>query len=187
MKKFRFFIMAMFIAVVSAGFVSCDEDVSIAYTLEGTWEGNMYISSIYNGRTYQSTYTALDFMRDPYSYSSGMGYWIDYYSNAPWDYVANHIEWTVRNRVIYIHFVEENVNMEIYDYRLSDNHFRGYLRDGDNVVEFNMVHTSSPNWSSYRYGYYDPFFDDYYSKGMIDVDEGDAAVAEKPVRKINKP
>ena len=76
--------------------------------------------------------------------------------------------------------------MEIYDYRLSDNHFRGYLRDGDNVVEFNMVHTSSPNWSSYRYGW-DPYYDYYYSKGMIDVDGGDAAVAEKPVRKINKP
>ena len=192
MKKFRFLIMAMLIATVSAVFVSCDEDVSIAYTLEGTWEGNMYISSVYDGRTYQSTYTQLDFMRDPYSYSSGRGVWVDYYSKAPWDYVANHIDWTVRDRVIYIHFEEDSrisgksIDMEIYDYSLSDNHFRGYLRDGDNVVEFNMVHTSSPNWSSYRYGYYDPFFDDYYSKSFPGMDDEEAVVTEKPVRKINK-
>ena len=77
--------------------------------------------------------------------------------------------------------------MEIYDYSLSDNHFRGYLRDGNTMVDFDLVHTSSPNWSSYRYGYYDPFFDDYYSKGMIDVDGGDATVDKDFVRKINKP
>jgi len=184
MKKFRFLLMTMFIAFVSATFVSCDDDSSIAYTLEGTWRGNMYISSVYDGRTYQSTYTVLDFARDPYTYSSGVGYWVDYYSNAPWDYVANHIEWTVENSVIYIYFVEEDYTMEIYDYRLSDNYFSGWLRDGDNAVEFSMVHTSSPNWNSYDWGYYDDYY--YYSKGMDGVDDGDSTVKAKPVRKIRK-
>ena len=183
MKKFRFYLMALMFAFVSAAFVSCDDDLSIAYTLEGTWEGDMYVTSVYNGRTYEATYSMIDFARDPYTYSSGMGYWVDYYSNAPWDYVANHIEWTVRDRVIYVYFVEECVTLEIFDYRLTDNHFRGCLRDGDNVVEFNLIHTSSPNWSRYRYGYW---YDDYYAKPMMDDDVAIEATAEKPVRHIGR-
>ena len=71
---------------------SC-EDERIANTLEGTWSGNMYISTRYDGRVYDATYTEVTFLKNPYAYSSGEGYWVDYYSDAPWDYVANHIEW----------------------------------------------------------------------------------------------
>ena len=73
---------------------SC-EDERIANTLEGTWSGNMYISTRYDGRVYDATYTEVTFLKNPYAYSSGEGYWVDYYSDAPWDYVANHIEWSV--------------------------------------------------------------------------------------------
>ena len=33
-----------------------DENEDVAYNLWGTWEGNMYMQSQYNGRVYQSSY-----------------------------------------------------------------------------------------------------------------------------------
>ena len=71
--------------------------VHIASSLEGTWEGYTHMQSYYNGRYYNSTYSYVDFTTDPFSFTSGYGHWVDYYSNAPWDYIANNIEWHVRN------------------------------------------------------------------------------------------
>lgn len=42
-KLYTMFMMAM-MAVMAVSFTSC-EDEEIARTLEGTWKGNMYISS----------------------------------------------------------------------------------------------------------------------------------------------
>ena len=59
MKKISTLITAMLAVLLSFTFTSCDEDSDIAYTLEGTWKGNMYVSSTYNGRTYDTTYAIL--------------------------------------------------------------------------------------------------------------------------------
>ena len=57
MKKIYHNMMLMtIIAIASLAFTSC-EDARIARTLEGTWKGNMYISSRYDGRVYNSTYS----------------------------------------------------------------------------------------------------------------------------------
>ena len=151
--------IALFVSVLSLTFQSC-EDESIAYTLEGTWKGNMYVTHQYNNRVYSSTYTVINFQRNPFRYTSGDGYWIDYYSNAPWDYIANHISWNVRDRVITINFLEESNYIEIYDYRLSDRRFKGVIYDGNSRINFSLTHTDSPNWDSYYYGWNDW----YYSK-----------------------
>ncbi len=154
MKKISTLLTVALVALLTMSLTSCDEDLGIAYTLEGTWRGNMYVSSAYNGRTYDATYTELCFTQDPYRYSSGTGYWIDYYSgNAPWRYVANHTEWSVRNGVIRIHLIEENSYVEIADYRLSDRYFDGTIYYGNTQVDFEMNHVSSPNWNDYHYGY----------------------------------
>lgn len=182
MKRFTRFCAFMLVALLPFTFISCDEDDEIAYTLEGTWKGNMYVSLDYNGYEYQSTYSEICFLRDPYTYSSGQGYWIDYYSRAPWDYVANHIDWQVNNGVIRVWFREEGSYVEIYDYRLSDNYFTGTIYDNGNYVDFRLTHVSSPNWNDYEWGW------DYWygakqnarmkSKGVM------PANGEKPVRKF---
>ncbi len=105
--------MLAIVATLGLALTSC-EDEDIAYTLEGTWEGNTYMYSYYNNAYYQSTYSYVDFSRDPFTYTSGTGHWIDYYSNAPWDYVANHIYWWVDNGVINIHFEEDNYTIYLY-------------------------------------------------------------------------
>lgn len=168
-------------AIIAVGFTSCD-DAEIARTLEGTWRGNMYISSSYGGRSYNATYTEITFLKDPGAYSRGNGYWVDYYSNAPWDYVANHIEWTVDFGTIEIYFVEEDTSFDIYDYHLDDDRFFGKINDNGHRVDFELVHTSSPNWSNYRYWGYDDWYDNYYARSRSE--NADSMSIEKPIRYI---
>ena len=59
MKKFTSILTMAFIALMAMTFTSCDEDAEIAYTLEGTWSGNMYVSMEYDGRVYDATYSVL--------------------------------------------------------------------------------------------------------------------------------
>ena len=171
-KLFNNILMMAMMATTAIGFTSCDDE-EIAYTLEGTWKGNMYISSYYDGRTYNSTYSEITFLKDPYAYSSGTGYWADYYSNAPWDYVANHIEWEVNWGDIEIYFVEEGTSLLIRDYHLDDTRFWGTLDDNGTRVDFELYHTSSPNYN--RWGY-DDWYSSYYRT------RGDGTTPEKPIR-----
>lgn len=128
-------------------------DTKYRYSLEGTWKGNMYMNTNYNGYTYYATVTEITFLRDPYRYSSGDGYWMDDYSRAPWDYLAFHIRWTVNNGRIKIYIIEEDTELEIYNYTRIDKRFIGHIATNGNDVEFSLNYVSSPNWSNYIWGY----------------------------------
>lgn len=158
----RVFTYLMMALMTMTFMTACDDDDDIAYTLEGTWRGNMYVSEIYNGAVYDATYTEITFLRDPYEYSSGQGYWVDYYdSGTPWgSYVANNIDWSVRNGVLYVYFRQEGTTIEIHDYRLSGGRFDGTIYYGNTTVNFELDHISSPNYGNYHWG----FYDSYYSK-----------------------
>lgn len=164
MKKLYTLMTIALLAVLSMSFASCNflwnDDDEIAYTLEGTWQGNMYVSSEWNGRVYDATYSEICFLRDPYRYSSGKGYWVDYYDNYGWgrNYVANHIDWTVEYGTIKVYFVEERVTIWIEDYRLNDNYFTGVIYDGSNRVKFRLRHVDSPNWYNYEWGWNDYYY-----------------------------
>ncbi len=69
----RTLLMLMLALGTALSLTSC-EDEEIAYTLEGTWEGNTYMASIWNGQTYNSTRSVVNFNRDPLSFASGTGY-----------------------------------------------------------------------------------------------------------------
>ena len=186
MKK----IYTLLAIMLTCALTSCDwltEDEDIAYTLEGTWQGEMYIKSTWGSRTYNSTYSEVTFLKDPYRYSNGDGYWVDYYSDAPWDYVANHITWRVDFGDIVVWFREEGTTVRIRDYRLNNDHFRGWLQDGENDVKFDLIHISSPNWSYYDHWGYDSWYDDrYWARTRTANDDDSTAATEKPVRHIGK-
>ncbi len=112
----------LLLALTATTLVSCDDDSDIATTLEGTWQGDMEVRTYYDGQYYQAVSSEICFVQDPYTYSSGTGYWIDYYRNSPWrnNQVANHIKWTVSNGAINVYFVEEGTSLEIRNYRLSN-------------------------------------------------------------------
>ena len=100
--------------LISVSFTSCDDE-EIAKTLEGTWKGDMYVTSEWERKYYEAIYTEITFLKDPYAFSSGTGYWVDYYSDAPWDYVANHIDWRVDLGDIHVKFISRAIStiMEI--------------------------------------------------------------------------
>ncbi|MDO4160130.1 MAG: hepatitis A virus cellular receptor 1 [Prevotellaceae bacterium] len=182
MKKISI-LMAMALAMfaVTFTFTSCDDDDDIADTLWGVWEGDMYVESEWDGYTYQASSSVLAFDKDPYEYASGTGYWIDYYSNAPWDYYASNISWTVRNGEIVIYSIEEGQYYYISQYSLSNNYFTGYISDGYNsALYFELVKTSAPYWngdSGYHYSSW------YVNKKSRSADESSDST---PVRRIRK-
>ena len=174
----------MLTALMALTFTAC-EDEYIADTLEGTWSGTMFVSTYYDGRDYYATHSEITFSIDPFRFTKGSGYWVDYYSDAPWDYVANHIEWTVNYRTITVYFVEEGTTLWIENYRLDDAYFEGTIYDGESRVDFQLRHTSSPNWNDYYYGWDGYYYDDYYySKSGVVGAEQKAQKAPKRILKV---
>ena len=152
MKKFTTLLTMAFIALMSISFTSCDEDSDIAYTLDGTWRGNMYVQY----GNVDATYSVIRFDQNDGIYS-GTGYWIDYFDRNYWhgnNYIANRIIWTVRNRDIYITLLDENSDVVIYDYALGDRKFSGYVEaDNGNRAYFELSRDSY-NWrDDYDWGY----------------------------------
>lgn len=191
MKKLMSIISMLLLALTATTLVSCDDDSDIAATLEGTWKGKMELRTEYQDQYYQVISSEICFLQDPYSYSSGTGYWIDYYQNSPWrnNQVANHIKWTVSNGVINVYFKEEGTSLEIRNYRLYRGLFEGTIYYDDQIVNFSLRQVSSPNWNSYTDWGYD-YDDDYYyggyaKKNVAGTRAGEDSTA-KPVRHFGK-
>lgn len=190
MKKLMSIISMLFLTLTATTLVSCDDDSDIATTLEGTWQGDMEVRTYYDGQYYQAVSSEICFVQDPYTYSSGTGYWIDYYPNSPWrnNQVANHIKWTVSNGAINVYFVEEGTSLKIRNYRLSNGYFEGTIYYDNQTVNFSLRQVSSPNWNSYTdwgYGYYDDYYGGYAKKNMVGTRAKDDST-EKPVRHFGK-
>ena len=152
MKKFTTLLTMAFIALMSISLTSCDEDSDIAYTLDGTWRGNMYVQY----GNVDATYSVIRFDQNDGIYS-GTGYWIDYFDRNYWhgnNYIANRIIWTVRNRNIYITLLDENSNVVIYDYALGDRKFSGYVEANNGNRAYFELSRDSYNWrDDYDWGY----------------------------------
>ena len=150
MKKLYTTLMMAMMGMMAMSFTSCETDEEIAYTLEGTWRGDMTIED-YAGYSYVES--EITFLKDPYTYSEGTGLWVDIYDDGY--YYPTHIEWYVKFGTIYIHFVEDNCDVEIRHYTLTGDRFYGEFYDGYNVVNFNMRYASRRyesdyNWRSYH-------------------------------------
>ena len=168
-------------------FTACDsDDEEIAYTLNSDgrdfWHGNLYIQYNYGGVSYISSYSEVEFIKDNYDWASGYGYWVDYYSDAPWDYQAFHIDWKVRDEKIYIYFREDGTSIQIRDYHLSDRYFEGYIYLRDKEVHFKLERRRwydydywERNWYSYDYNHFD-----YYAK----PEAGSTATEQVPYRSL---
>lgn len=184
MKKLLTLASTALVALMTLSLTSCDEDQWIGLNLDGTWEGNMYMYSEYGGRTYRATRTVVEFDTS-LSLSHGTGYWIDYYYNAPWAYTASHIRWTVVNRTIRIHFIEDDYMVYIYDYSVNDRYFSGLIEgeDGKNLT-FSLVNTDPENWDDYDYGWHSYGYGYTKQTDFTRSAEQKDSVSEKPVRHI---
>lgn len=166
MKKFTSFTAIFMMAMMAFTFTSCTDDDDIADTLWGVWEGDMHVWSEWNGQYYEAHESVIQFDRDPDYYATGTGYWVDYYSGAPWDYFASHITWSVENGNIRIYSYEDDTNYYIFDYSLSNNYFTGTIESewGD-PMNFRLVKTVAPNWNDFEWGWdsWDDYYDPWYS------------------------
>lgn len=181
MKK-KNVIFALVMALATLSLSSCDDDEVIADTLWGVWRGDMYVTDYYNGQSYRSSYSIIEFDKDEYSYASGTGYWVDYFSNAPWDYYASPIEWTVNNGTLFIYSTYDDTYFTVYNYRLSDNYFTGEIESEDGTLqEFSMRKTDSPYWDDYTWGYGSYYG---YAKPQIGAKANTTAAEGKHVRRI---
>ncbi len=157
-------IFALLLSMIALMSLTSCEDQSIAYDLEGTWKGDMYM--IRDGHC--ATYSEIEFYGDPFHFTSGSGKWLDVYSNYPGDYFCSRMKWKVSNGVIYISLLDDcDINgrpfeLTIYDYYLDGDRFKGYIDYEGGSRQFSLYHTYSPHWEDYDYGYYDEY---YYSKG----------------------
>lgn len=61
MKKIFTFISAIVLALGALTLTSCNQDQMIGMTLDGSWSGNMYIQTSWDGYTYQTTYSEIEF------------------------------------------------------------------------------------------------------------------------------
>ena len=170
MKKLYTTLMMAMMGLMTLSFTSCETDEEIANTLEGTWRGDMSIED-WNGQSYVES--EITFLKDPYTYSDGTGLWVDYYGGG--NYVPTHIKWYVEYGTIYIHFVEDNWDVEIRHYSLSSNRFKGEFYDGDKTVSFNLRYASRRyendyNWSGSH----------YYTRGI----SADSTAIERPTHRI---
>lgn len=172
MKKIKFYLFAM-MAVLSCGmFTSCDDDLDEARTLSGEWYGDfgMAYTDRY-GDTYHCYDTNLRFYQDgPYA-SHGWGqqvdfYYYDRYSRTPFMRQYFKFEWSINNGRIYMRYpYDRQLDVDIYDYHLSNRYFEGYL--GHSHTFFRLEKLVDFRWSDYdRYGNYDIWWyeDDYWAK-----------------------
>lgn len=166
MKKFKLIAFAV-MAIIGLTLTSC-EDESIAYNLEGTWKGDMYMVR----DNHRASYSEIEFIGDPFRTKSGTGFWYDEYSSRPGDYFCSRIDWKVKNGRIYIWLLDDgDFEIQIFDYTLDGDRFYGYIDYAGGSKEFRLYRTYNPHWSDYDYGY--GYYDDdyYWAKGSRSSDD----------------
>lgn len=188
MGKLNSILSAIVLAMSAMLFTSCDEDVYVGSTLQGTWSGNLYAYSEWNDRMYRASYSEIEFDGDPFRTTTGTGTWVDHYAgDAPWRYYVDHFSWRVSNGCIHLRFWGDGFETYISDYRLNNNYFEGYIYLGSNSGEeyFELRKISDcTSWNSWDYGYYD--WDDYYVRGTRANPAADVDTTAAPLRPVHR-
>ena len=153
MKNFYTYLtMALMAMVTTAAMTACDDrDAMEARTLDGTWTG--YIDTYYqdrwglSGNSYRTT--IYFHQRDRYG---GTGYEVDYNIHSRYDdYYYCEFDWEVYNGEIVINYADSWNPVYIYDYRLSQSSFEGYMDDGTyRDIFFQLYYDGSFDWSRYH-------------------------------------
>lgn len=165
MKKFTTIFKTMLIALTGIiTMSSCEDDAQeVAYTMEGSWTG--YIDTYFedrwgwSGDEYRVTFT---FIRNGnYDYdssTSGRGIETGYNVNDRYhDYYQSRFSWYVDNSysnrpTITIVYDDDQWNpIYIYDYRINNSRFSGYMDDGTNrSIKFDLYYDSDFNYNGWR-------------------------------------
>lgn len=165
MKKIYTYLTVALLAMTTTTLLtSCDDqDAMEARTLDGSWTG--YIETYFQDRwgvTGNSYRTTMYFhQRDRYG---GTGYEVDYNTQSRYsDYYYCEFDWEVYQGEIHIRYADTWDDVYIYDYRLTQSNFEGYMDDGTyRDIYFNLYYDGSFNWNPYRNDYFD-YYNNYYA------------------------
>jgi len=158
MKKILSILWA-FVAVVGC-FTSCDEDEKKAMQLQGDWSGEFYSSYNYRVgretklRTAYADLTCMKFVPNHmFGSTRGTGYELDIFNSGPIAYMYYEFDWKITDGVIHLtYFDNPSMNVDIYDYRLTNYRFQGYF--GEHKYTIDMESVSNYDWSPYsKQGY----------------------------------
>ena len=182
MKRTLSFFRILIKALVGLGFTSCDEDIITGSSIQGVGSGKMYATSEWDGYTYTSSRTEIEFYGDDMNVTRGSGYWIDRYSRAPWDYFYSPFTYRVNRGVIYIHFLFDDGEVTISDYSVQGDRFLGYLNEsGEKFVLYKV--SDGVEWDDYTPGYdWNDYY--YYNRAERDFNDQPGNPAPSPVRKF---
>ena len=140
------------------GFTSCDlefdyyydEDAEIGYTINGHWFGDLDMYNAYTGEKAQGS--EIEFYRTGGNYYRGTGVEVDYYYRTrP---VTNYFNWEVYDSALYLYFEDSDLDCVIYEYRLTDTSFTGYMEGYDGYNTRFSLRNYDRYWDDYGYGYY---------------------------------
>lgn len=160
MKKIYTYTKLTLIALVAlTAFTSCDEDVSLAYDLDGVWQGTI-TGNYYSYRRGSNDYdTEIMFHQTGVWGSGGTGYEIDR-NIGTGRYTKNYFDWSVKGGRIYLDY-DDGFCIIIRDYETywvgGRMRFRGYFDDydtGEQLASFNLVKVESSS----------DYYDRYYQK-----------------------
>ena len=180
-KTFAFFRIIL-IALVGLTFTSCDEDIITGSTIQGVWSGKMYVTSEWDGYTYTSSRTEIEFCGDDFNVTRGTGYWIDRYSRAPWDYYYSPFTYRVSRGVIIITFLFDGGEVAISNYSVQGNRFVGNLDYSNESFVLYRV-DDYDDWDDYHQGYW-PNDYYYYNRAERDFNTDSDDSTPAPTRKF---
>ena len=154
--------MLIFVLVGALSLTSCDKDDMKAANLDGTWEGDFFMEYLSpSGILYHAKSTMIRFDQKPFK-NYGVGYQIDYYPKGCPVLIAFHeFDWSVEDGIVtMVYPTEPELNIRIYDYRMSSTSFHGVIEKGASKTAFSLDKVEDPDWGEYsdRVGTY------YYAK-----------------------
>lgn len=201
-KLYKMMSVVMMVLFGAVLLVSCDEDIYVGSSLQGTWQGNLYSYAVTRrGQTitYPSVKSEVSFGANPFRIRKGTGVWVDHFAgSAPWQYSVDHFTWTVADGVITLRFWSDGFVTSITDYSISGNYFTGYIDLGgqDGYQPFELYKVSDENiWNSYNDGWYGnggymygwDYYRDYYNGGYYaPATRADSATTQVPLRHFGK-
>lgn len=143
-----------FVLITTLAFTSCDDDIDVAYDLNGIWqgtiEGNYYYDRYGNNEGWD---TEIEFVQHGDFASGGYGYEVDYSWRTGRGYSSS-FNWEVRNGRIHMLY-DDGYHIVVRDYEFyyvgNGQRFRGYFDDydtGETLASFNLVKVSGwSNWA----------------------------------------
>ncbi len=162
MKKIFTYTMMMLMAALTMTSCQLDEDATLAYDIEGVWQGSIDGNYYYN-RYHSNAYdTEICFERR--TAYSGTGYEVDYNLDTR-RYTRNYFDWEIRNGSIYLDYDDNTTivirrDYEVYSVR-GRLRFRGIFesyRTGEELASFNLFKVEDPN------DYYDRYLSPAYTR-----------------------